>query len=206
MGFVEGDVVEVLLTTISENEKPNAAPMGVWIHQGGSLTIRPYDDTQTARNLEDNGNAVMNLSQDPNLFLRLAFKEELSHPEQVIFESATTVKAPRIKDVAGFVEVLAKPKSGAEFDVQFKEFECCIQHVEITSGFPVVYSRARSAAIECVIHATKIRAVHQTNPTVTKRLTHQIGELHDLVERIAPDSPSAEVIHQIEKLLPRWIK
>jgi hypothetical protein len=78
--------------------------------------------------------------------------------------------------------------------------------VELTSAFPLVHSRARSAAIECVIHATKIRALHRVDPNTIKRLTHQIDKLNDLVERIAPQSPSAEVIHHVENLLPKWIK
>ncbi len=206
IGFVDGDVVEVLLTTISEDDIPNAAPMGVWIQEGPRLMIRPYEDTKTAHNIENNGDAVLNLSQDPQLFLLLAFKEELPHPEQVVFESAKTVKAPRIKGVSGFIEVIVKPRSGAEFAARFKEFECSVQHVELTSSFPRVYSRAQSAAIECIIHATKIRALHRTNPTMTERLAHQIDELRGLVERIAPNSSSAKVIHRVEALLPKWIK
>jgi hypothetical protein len=180
--------------------------MGVWVQKGPSLTIRPYEDTQTARNIENNGHAVMNLSQDPHLFLNLAFKKELPHSEPVLFESAKIVKAPRIKGVSGFVEILVQPKAKVESAAQFKEFECQVQHVELTTNYYQVYSRARSAAIECIIHATKIRALYKTNPTATKRLAHQINELQNFVERVAPQSPSAAVIQQVEQLLPKWIK
>ncbi len=206
MGFIEGDVVEVLLTTISEEGVPNAAPMGVWVTPGLSLSIRPYEETQTAHNIENNGDAVINLSQDPQLFLALAFKDELSHAEQVTYGAAKTVKAPRISGVSGFVEITVKPKHGAEFAARFKEFVCNVQLVEFTSAFPLVHSRTRSAAIECVIHATKIRALHRSDPDTAKLLAHQIDKLNDLVERIAPQSPSAVVIHHVESLLPKWLK
>ncbi len=206
IGFLEGDVVEVLLTTVSGDDEPNGAPMGVWVQKGPSLTICPYEDTQTARNLENNGHAVMNLSQDPHLFLHLAFKKELLHLEPVLFESAKTVKAPRIKGVSGFVEVLAQSKEEVESDAKFKEFDCQVLHVELTTNYSPVFSRARSAAIECIIHATKIRALYRTNPTEIKRLVYQIDELQNFVERVAPHSPSAAVIQQVEQLLPKWIK
>ena len=180
--------------------------MGVWVQKGPSLAIRPFDDTQTAHNIEKIGHAVMNLSQDPRLFLTLAFKKELPQAEPILFESAKTVKAPRIKGVSGFVEVLVQPKAKTEAASQFIEYECQVQHVELTPAYFLVYSRTRSAAIECIIHATKIRALYRTDPTAVKRLAHQIDELQTFVERVAPHSPSAEVIQQVEQLLPKWIK
>lgn len=206
VGFQVGDVVEVLLTTISENDEPNAAPMGVWVQKGTSLVIRPYEETQTAHNIEKNGHAVMNLSQDPRLFLNLAFKKELPQTEPVVFEPAKTVKAPRIKDVSGYVEVLVQPKAKMRTAAQFKEYACQVRFVELTTNYAPTYSRARNAAIECIIHATKIRTLYRTDPTTTKRLVHQIDELQTFVERIAPQSPSADVIQQVEQLLSKWIK
>jgi hypothetical protein len=116
------------------------------------------------------------------------------------------VKAPRIKGVSGFVEVLAQLKTDVKSTAPFKEFDCQVQHVELTTNHPQVYSRARSAAIECIIHATKIRALYRLDPTATKRLIHQIDALQDFVERVAPHSPSADVIKQVTQLLPKWIK
>jgi hypothetical protein len=194
------------LTTISQEGIPNAAPMGVWVGQGASLTIRPYDETQTAHNVESSGEAVINLSQDPQLFLAFAFKEELPFSQQVAFESAKTVKAPRISGVSGFVEVTLKRQHQAKSVNSYKEFVCAVQHVELASAFPLVHSRARSAAIECVIHATKIRSLYHSDPSSVRRLAHQIDELHGFVERIAPQSPSAEVIRRVESLLPKWMK
>jgi hypothetical protein len=206
MGFIQGDVIEVLLSTISAEDVPNVAPMGVWVQEGPRLIIRPYQDTQTARNIENNGNAILNLSQDPNLFLSFAFKEELHQIQQAEFDKAKKVKAPRIRGVSGFIEVIAAPVQTAQLAAPFKEFECTIQHIDLASSFPIVFSRSRSAAIECVIYATKIRALHRTDPITTKLMTQQIDERHDLVKRIAPKTPAAEVIHKVESLLPLWMK
>lgn len=206
LGFINCDVVEVLLTTISAKGEPNTAPMGVWIEMGPRLALRPYQETQSARNLEINREAVLNLSQDPELFLSFAFKEELRQLQSVEYISAKTVKAPRLSGANAYVEVTVKPKHSTEFVAPFREFLCAVQHIEVTSKFPLVFSRSRSAAIECVIYATKIRALHKTDPITVKHLAHQIGEHNALVERIAPQSPAAEVIRKVETLLPKWIK
>ncbi|MFX1404535.1 MAG: DUF447 domain-containing protein [Promethearchaeota archaeon] len=206
LGFINGEVVEVLLTTISAKGEPNTAPMGVWIEKGPRLALKPYQETQSARNMEITGEAVLNLSQNPELFLSFAFKEELRQLQSVEYVSAKTVKPPRLFGANAFVEVTVKPKHSPESAVPFKEFLCTVQHVEITSKFPMVFSRSRSAAIECVIYATKIRALHKTDPITVKHLAHQIGEYYAFVERIAPQSPAAEVIRKVEALLPKWIK
>jgi hypothetical protein len=180
--------------------------MGVWVDLDSHLTVRPYIETQTAQNIESNGEAVLNLSQDPELFLSFAFKEELRQVHSVEYVSSKIVKAPRISGVDGFVEVTTEPSRPADVSAAFKEFLCTVQFVEASSKFPVVFSRSRSAAIDCVIYATKIRALHRSDPITVKQLSHQIEELQILVERIAPKSPAAGVIRKVEALLPKWIK
>lgn len=206
IGFVEGEVVETILSTFSKQEQPNAAPMGVWVGKESSLLIRPYQETQTALNLENNPDAVINLTQNPELFLATAFKQELSDIETVVFEPAKVVDAPRIRGVEGVLEVTMTPEKKGDSMLPFKEFVCDVKHIDFIKQAPLGYSRSRSAAIESVIHATKIRAFYRSDPNKAKRLALQIDGLHELVERIASKSPSAEVIRRIQSLLPKWIK
>jgi hypothetical protein len=180
--------------------------MGVWVDLDSQLAVRPYQETQTARNIENTGEGVLNLSQDPELFLLFAFKEELRQVHTVEYVSAKTVKAPRISGVDGFVEVTAEPLQSADVAAPFKEFVCTVKYMEAASRFPLVFSRSRSAAIDCVIYATKIRALHRSDPIAVKHLSHQIEELQVLVERIAPKSSAADVIRKVEALLPIWIR
>jgi hypothetical protein len=205
IGFVEGDIIEVLLSTISEQNEPNAAPMGVWVQKGPELQLRPYSTTRTAQNLEKTGHAVINLSQDPQLFLQLAFKEELPESIPVRFVPSVRVKAPRIQSASGFIEVDVTPQESTPKNFQYTEFVCNIRLVELTSASTMGYSRSRSAAIEAIILATKIRAL-QPDARIVQKTTHQIDELSALIERIAPESPSAEVIHRVKSLLPLWNK
>jgi hypothetical protein len=206
IGFVEGEVVETILSTLSKQEQPNAAPMGVWVGKESRLFIRPYQETQTALNLENNPDAVINLTQDPELFLAMAFKQELSDVEAVVFEPSKVVNAPRIRGVDGVLEVTVTSEKKGESMHPFKEFLCEVKHIDFLTQTPLAYSRSRSAAIESVIHATKIRALYKNDQHRAKGIALQIDQLHELVERIAPKSPSAEVIRRIRSLLPKWIK
>ncbi|MFX1564749.1 MAG: DUF447 domain-containing protein [Promethearchaeota archaeon] len=203
IGFVEGDIIEVLLSTISEGGEPNAAPMGVWVKKGPELYLRPYSNTRTAQNLKRTHTAVINLSQDPHIFLQLAFKEELPLSTPIQFVPSVRVKAPRIQSASGFIEVEAALQDPIPKGAQYTEYVCDIRLVELTSASTMGYSRARSAAIEAVLLATKIRAF-QRDSTLVRSTNQQIDQLSDLVERIAPNSPSAEVIRSIKSLLPLW--
>ena len=47
-------IVETIFSTIDEDGNPNFAPMGLfWGDE--TVTVRPYRNTQTCRNLIDNG-------------------------------------------------------------------------------------------------------------------------------------------------------
>ncbi|MFX1581117.1 MAG: DUF447 domain-containing protein [Promethearchaeota archaeon] len=195
--------MEVLLSSISENGQPNAAPMGVWVKKGPELHLRPFSNTRTAENLEKTGTAVINLSQDPHLFLQLAFKDEFSESMPIQFVPSVRVKAPRIQSASGFIEIDVRVQDSSLKSTQYKEFVCDIRLVELTSASTMGYSRSRSAAIEVVLLATKIRALQQDS-TFIRNTSQQINQLSDLVERIAPDSPSAEVVRRVKSLLPLW--
>jgi len=206
LGFSVGDVVETIVTTLSSSDVPNAAPMGVWIDSGGALTLHPYEGSTTAENIKQRGVAVINVTQNPQIFLATAFKEELPGLKIPPFEPAKKINAPRLQGMPAYLEVQMNSKQTDEPSARFQEYSCNVKHLEVEIPFPVVHSRARCAAIECIIHATRIRALHQVDDRITQNLFSKITELHDVVKRIAPESPSATVIRQIVDLLPRWIR
>ncbi len=76
LGFVTGSINEVILTTMSPDGTPNAAPMGAQRVGPDALEIRPFKTSKTHRNLLGQGRACVNITADPGLFLVTAFKEE----------------------------------------------------------------------------------------------------------------------------------
>jgi hypothetical protein len=206
MGFTVGDVVETIVTTLSSSEVPNAAPMGVWVDSGDKLTLHPFEGSSTAENIKQTGVAVVNITNNPQIFLATAFKEELPGLKIPPYEPAKEINAPRLEGMLAYVEVQTNIKHTDEPSARFHEYSCGVKHLEIAVPFPVVHSRTRCAAIECIIHATRIRALHSVDDRITQNLLSKINELHDVIQRIAPESPSATVIQQVVDLLPRWIR
>jgi len=211
LGFARGEVVEVILTTVAVDGLPNAAPMGVWVHEDGSLALRPFRDTLTARNLTKIPEAVINITNDPYIFFRTAFKEEAAAGEELSFEHAKSVKAPRLRGMLGYIEVSLKPggsqqaTSAPKSELDVLEFECSVRKVDALARPPAVHSRARCAAIEAVIHATRIRALHTVDPAKSKQLLARIQGCLKLAQRVAPESTHTKVIEETLRLVGRWM-
>lgn len=206
LGFTEGEVVEVILSTTSIDGEYNAAPMGIWIKPGHRLMLRPYRDTQTAQNLAKIPEAVINITSDPRFFYLTAFKHELAEKIDLTFTQSEKVSSPRIGGMSGYIEVTVKESASTRENAFQTEYICEIQIISMLEESPQVHSRARCAAIECVIHATRIRALHKTDPEMAQALADQIKALHNIVTRIAPDSISAQIIQNVMQLLKNWVK
>ena len=84
MGFIPFQVVESVVSTLSGQGNPNAAPMGIWIEEGPKLLLRPFQETQTARNLTDEMAAVINVTDDPRIFFTTAFKDEFKESSKIL--------------------------------------------------------------------------------------------------------------------------
>jgi len=205
MGFTPNQVFETILTTVAPDGSPNAAPMGVWVKPGLLLEIRPYLETQTADNLEETPQAVINITDDPRIFFSTAFKEEITDVETFWFEPAKHVRAPQLRGMLAYIEISVEPSNVDQPIQNPKEYECKVHHVDAPNRLPVVYSRARFAAIECVIHATRIRALYDLDPITTEKLFSSIQEYDSLVKRIAPGSVSSGVIDDVIQVIQKWM-
>jgi len=186
--------------------------MGVWVGEDWSLVLRPFRDTATARNLAQMPEAVINITNDSALFFRTAFKDEVSAKEELPFEASQTVEVPRLHGMLAYLEVGVEPRQSPKAakepksEVDVLEYECSVHSIDAPNQPPVVYSRARCAAIEAVIHATRIRALHASDPAKSKQLLAQIQECRALVQRVAPASPHARVVEDTLRLVHRWMK
>ena len=71
--FQEG-ITETIVTTVSADGTPNAAPMGI-VKRGESLFIRMYPGTRTFANVKETGHLVANIVTDPLIFVTAAFED-----------------------------------------------------------------------------------------------------------------------------------
>ncbi len=141
-GIHEG-ISEVILTTISPDGVPNAAPIGLH-RKGGRLFARIYN-SKTLDNIMKKPVAAANIVDDPVLFVQSALSD--IEPERFEF----TDGFPVLKDAMGWILFDCKYKKGK--DVSVVELFPIKGKIITRKLLPV--NRGFNAVIESLIHATR---------------------------------------------------
>ena len=207
LGFQKGIIAETIVSSCDSNGKPNAAPMGVMLKNPNQLAIRPYVTSLTYKNLQTTKTAVVNLTDNPNLFYMTAIKQVNPNGKlpSDLFETTKTVSAPRLKKADAFVEVTVE-KSGL-FAPDRAEFLCIVKQIEAVKIKPQVYCRAQFATIEAIVHATRIELFLKGTEQQQKnalQLMELVDVCNDLVNRTAPNSVYSEIMTDLTKRIESW--
>ena len=160
MGFKEGALSECIITTYNKDDIPNAAPIGVTIHDE-CVTMRIHTFTDTYRNIVDKKSCVLNIVYDPYLFIKTAImgqgkdKEEQDIEDNQVYK-AQNVDAPYINSANAYIELkLLSHDERKTHDrhgkakVSIIKFE--ILSINIIKDYPITINRALFAAIELAI-------------------------------------------------------
>jgi hypothetical protein len=208
LGFSEGTIVETIVSTYNADGQANAAPMGAKMTSAQRIAIRIYTSSLTYKNLQSKRCAVVNVTSDPEVFYRTAFKEanQNGRVPQDWFERAETVDAPRLRKADALIEVAVVEMQ--PFDAERAEVSCEVKLVQAASVLPKAYCRALSATIEAIIHATRVKAF-VTHADRQKReqalkLMETIKECHDVVNRVAPNSRYSEIMADLNQRIDSW--
>jgi hypothetical protein len=194
LGFTEGNIVETIMVTKNSDGIYNAAPMGV-TYRDGFIEVHPYR-SRSYLNLNHSNQASINITDDPLIFLKTAFKDELdfvpSVNDWVLMGSDATV----------FLEKLE------EFNVSDLQagFKFKPTRIAITKKEPMVFSRGRAEAIEAVIHATRVK-VFQAESRYEKvdELLKRINDCFNVITRVSvAGSPEMQVVEELDKLIIKW--
>jgi hypothetical protein len=200
LGFVTGSINEVILTTMNPDGTPNAAPMGALRAGPDALEIRPFKTSKTYRNLLGHSRACVNITADPGLFLVTAFKEECFEG----FRGASFERDMRLEDSDAYLFIEAV--ESYELSEDRAGFTCKVVSVEVCDTMPRAFSRGAAAAIEAVVHATRIEVfTREAEQVEVERLIRRFFECKDVIERVsAPDSKEARVMRELERLIACW--
>lgn len=207
LGFLKNSIVETIVSTYNSKGQPNAAPMGVKTEETKHIIIRPYTSTLTYKNLQSKRCAVINVTSNPELYYRTAFKE--ANPEGRIpfewLEKAETVDAPRLRMAEAFVEVsVVNIKS---LGTERAEVLCDVQFIKASSLLPKAYCRATFATIEAIIHATRVKpflAGDRQKQEQAHRLMELIEHYNAVVNRIAPNSRYSAIMADLTQRINSW--
>jgi hypothetical protein len=200
LGFRMGNVNETIITTMNPDGSPNAAAMGILRVGQKSLEIRPFKMSSTYENLMKRRKACINITDDPALFLVTTFKNE--HLEG--FQKASITGDLRLEssDAHVFIDVLDR----RDISEIRSSFRCVASSIEVNRRMPKVFSRGRSAAIEAIVHATRIEVfMHEGRLKLVERLIKRFDACKDVVSRVsASDSTEARVIKALEMMIEGW--
>lgn len=202
VGLEEGVTYEVIVSTRAPDGTPNAAPMGVRSLDGRTLTLLIFKSTQTYRNLLTTRTAVANITDDPKLFYDTALKEGTPCPIEM-FEEAKHVRAPRLVDVESIIELTVS--SIRDEDLHRARVDCDPVYSEVLQLRNRPYCRGRFAAIEAIIHATRVKAfLKEGRKEEADRLIQSILAYRALTERVCPSSSYSEIIEDIVAKVKEW--
>lgn len=207
LGFSKDVIVETIVSTYNVDGQPNAAPMGVLMESTQRIVIRPYTSSLTYQNLKLKRCAVVNVTSNPELYYRTAFKEanpkgRMSHEW---FEKAETVDAPRLRMADAVIEVSVADMT--PFNNEKAEASCDAKLVKASKALPKVYCRALFATIEAIIHATRVKTFltgDKQEREQALKLLEMIKNCHDIVNRVAPNSRYSEIMADLTRMVDSW--
>ncbi|HDQ05227.1 MAG TPA: DUF447 family protein [Candidatus Bathyarchaeota archaeon] len=209
LGFLKDTIGETIVSTYDVDGHPNAAPMGIAVKSNEQLIIRPFMSSLTYKNLQTKRCAVVNVTSNPELFYRTAFKD--ANPDgnlsAELVEKAETVDAPRLRAADATVEV-SVAETGS-FSPERAEVLCNVQLVTASKALPKVYCRAQFATIEAIIHATRIKPFlmgDEQEQERALRLMELVEICRDIVDRTAPNSRYSEIMADLTQKIHLWRK
>ena len=208
LGFSTEAITETVVSTYSTDGKPNAAPMGATKDGPNRLVLRIYTSSLTYKNLQSKRCAVVNVTSDPEIFYRTAFKE--ANPRGRLpkewFEKAETVDAPILRAADAQIEVTVADT--AMLDAEKAQVTCEVKVVQASNVLPQAYCRALFATIEAIIHATRVelflRYDDMEKQEQTLELMEKIRDCHNVVNRIAPRSHYSEIMDDLTQRVNLW--
>ena len=206
LGFSKGTIFETIVSTSNPDGTPNAAPMGATMQDPQTISLNIFNSSQTSRNLKANKCAVINLTNDIEVYYKTAFKEANPNGKlpQEWFEKAEAVKAPKLQlaDATINVTVVGMEPIGAEKT----KFSCDVEQVNAAKGCPQVYCRAMSLTLEAIIHATRVKTFinEKTKQKEVCKLLETIDNCNDVVNRTAPSSAYSAVMADLMKRIDSW--
>jgi uncharacterized protein len=141
-GIHEG-ISEIILTTISPDGTPNAAPMG--LHRKGERLFASIYNSKTLDNILSKPIAAANIVDDPVLFVQSALSN--IEPERFVFANGF----PLLKDALGWIIFDCACKKGGNISV----VELSPVKGKIIERKLQPINRGFNAVIEAAIHVTR---------------------------------------------------
>ncbi|MBS7287683.1 MAG: DUF447 family protein [Candidatus Freyarchaeota archaeon] len=194
LGFEEGCVYEVIITTLNENGTLNAAPMGVSLEEKDFLIVRPYITTRTYHNLARTGEATVNITDDISLFYISIFEKE--KVKELLSIRAKRVSAPILAKSKAYIECIVEGRPvicNGRAKVTLKAVNCGV----LDQSFRPM-CRAPNLILESIIHFTRIESlIKRGEVEKALRLLEIIAFYRDIVGRVCSGTRYEEMMNRV---------
>ncbi len=206
LGFSKGTIFETILSTYNIDGIPNAAPMGVTMLNQITLNLNIYNSSQTSRNLKTSKCAIVNLTNDIDVFYKTTFKEAnpIGRLPQELFEKAEMVNAPKLRLAEATIDVSIV--NVEPFGSDKTKFSCKVEKINAPKMRPHVICRAKALTLEAIIHATRVKAYanDEKQQKSVNKLLATIEDSNDIINRIAPNSTYSAVMTDLMQRIDSW--
>jgi len=208
LGFSKGIIAETIVSTYDRRGNLNAAPMGVIMEDDQHLAINLFDSTKTCRNIKANRCAVVNLTNNIEVFYKTTFKDanvDNKLPEEW-FKKASTVNAPKLIFADATLDVAVKNLT--PIGTEKTKALLNVKLLEATEKYPQVLCRAMSQTLEAIIHATRVKTFINDKKEQSRvcKLLEMIDDCNEVVNRTAPNSSYSAVMADLIKRVDSWRK
>ncbi|NHJ32320.1 MAG: DUF447 family protein [Asgard group archaeon] len=192
-------IYEAIVTTYNQQKQPNAAPMGFTINEEKQVIIRSYNESDTYKNLQDQNECIVNITTDPDLFVKSTFFQELLDKNYI---KSRVINAPILKDCKGnhlalkVIKIIDEKERGT--------FYCKIIDANLSKKLIQPYTRAFSSLIEILIHSTRVIHFSKIKGKNDPKVIHlkELIEYHSqIISRVTPENSSYR--KYVEKILKK---
>jgi hypothetical protein len=197
MGFDYGSTIEAVLTTWNHDGTVNAAPMGVIRNLKDQIIIKPYRASNTFRNMLRNKEVCVNTTQDSEIFLKTAFKDEglglfpIKKGYLLLEGSDASIKCK-------IINVESENTNRPEFTAEIKQ-------ILTKKRIPISFNRGRNNAIEAIIQASHIRYKSNERGEDVKTDLINFNYNIQIIKKIsASNSTEMKVANKLESLIKKW--
>ena len=191
LGFTENCIVETLLVSSNPDGSPNIAPMGITRCED-SLIVKAYKTSQTYENLSRGGSVSVNVSSDPLMFLKTAFKQEYGQPPELVIKADAVIQA----DITGHIH---------EDNIR-ASFKLSPINIEIKNTTPKVFSRGRAIAIDLIINATRLQVhTEEKRDLEVMIIADKMRENIEIINKVSMEGTAEQkVVEAIRSLSNKW--
>jgi uncharacterized protein len=165
-------IIETIVSTLDESGAPNFAPMGVELDQD-SITVRPFRNTRTYRNMIASGYGVANFTDDV-----LAYVQSALYYTILPGFPAKTAPGVVYQNACSWLEMAVASQGGSD---ERAELHCRVLYRGRQRDF-LGFCRARNIVIEATVLATRWNII---NPDIVDQKMVQYCEI---VEKTGGDA------------------